>query len=170
MFIRLTSGYQQGLSMIELLVSMAILSVGLLGIAGLQLNSVQNSNWSYHYSLADSYVHMITERMRSNLAAVNNSSSELDNQYASVTAAPDSVEKNCDSSKCSSTEIAAYDINQWFAAITAELPQGSASIACQDVDDTDTDECSAGSPHRITLQWFDKREDETQSIVMDVIP
>ena len=38
--------HQSGLSLIEVLITVVLVSIGLLGLAGLQLTSVQNSNSS----------------------------------------------------------------------------------------------------------------------------
>lgn len=52
-----------GFTLIEILVALVILSIGLLGIAALQLRSVQNSHASYERSIATLQARDLVERM-----------------------------------------------------------------------------------------------------------
>lgn len=58
---------QSGFSMIEVLVTMVILAIGLLGVAGLQIASVRNTQVAAQRSIATQQAYDIAERMRANL-------------------------------------------------------------------------------------------------------
>ncbi|MDQ1303547.1 MAG: type pilus assembly protein PilV, partial [Pseudomonadota bacterium] len=59
---------QSGLSLIEVLITVVLVSIGLLGLAGLQLTSVRNSNSSGERFMATTLAQDIIERMRANRA------------------------------------------------------------------------------------------------------
>jgi type IV pilus assembly protein PilV len=57
---------QAGTSLIEILITVVLVSVGLLGLAGLQLTTVQNGNSSTERFEATTLARDILERMRAN--------------------------------------------------------------------------------------------------------
>ncbi len=57
-----------GVSLIEVLVAIVLLSLGLLGLAGLQASGVRVSQSSIHRSQAAQLAHDMIERMRANVA------------------------------------------------------------------------------------------------------
>ena len=61
---------QTGTSLIEVLVALVVLSIGLLGIAGLQLSALRNNQGAYERSAAVMLVNSIGDRMLANRAAV----------------------------------------------------------------------------------------------------
>lgn len=61
---------QMGVSLIEVLVTMVILAIGLLGVAGMQVMSVKNTQVAAQRSIATQQAYDIVERMRANLAGV----------------------------------------------------------------------------------------------------
>ncbi|MEX1067012.1 MAG: type IV pilus modification protein PilV [Aquisalimonadaceae bacterium] len=67
---------QRGLTLIEVLVTMVVLSIGLLGLAGLQAYALQNNNSAYYASQATILTQDIADRMRANREAA------LNGQYA----------------------------------------------------------------------------------------
>ncbi|NVD35620.1 type IV pilus modification protein PilV [Marinobacter lutaoensis] len=58
--------YQAGFTMIEVLVAVLVLAIGLLGVAGVQLVSMQQTTNSALKSEATMYVQSVAERLRSN--------------------------------------------------------------------------------------------------------
>lgn len=56
----------KGFSLIEVMLALLILSIGLLGIAGMQLKSFKNINDAYYHSAAIIRLSSMMERLRSN--------------------------------------------------------------------------------------------------------
>ena len=54
----------QGLGLIEVLITLLVLSIGLLGLAGLQLNSLRNNQSAMHNSMAVIQTYNIVEAMQ----------------------------------------------------------------------------------------------------------
>ncbi len=59
---------QSGVTLIEVLITVVLVSIGLLGLAGLQLTSVRNSSSSNERFIATTLAQDILERMRANRA------------------------------------------------------------------------------------------------------
>ncbi|MCE7903118.1 MAG: type IV pilus modification protein PilV [Gammaproteobacteria bacterium PRO9] len=63
---------QSGLSLIEVLITVVLVSIGLLGLAGLQLMTVQNTNSAAERFEATTLARNILERMRANRQQARN--------------------------------------------------------------------------------------------------
>ena len=61
---------QAGFSLIEILVAIVVISLGLLGLAGLQAASLRNNQVAYFRSIASQQAYDMMDRMRVNLAGV----------------------------------------------------------------------------------------------------
>lgn len=115
---------QKGSSLLEVMVTLMILSVGLMGLAMLQLKGMQFNTNAYFRSQASLSAGDIIERMRINPGASN--------EYAAAwpTSAPSPA---CNTTtKCSSSELAAHDLWVWSQALTnpaTGLPGATALIA-----------------------------------------
>jgi type IV pilus assembly protein PilV len=101
---------QAGLSLVEVLVTVVLVSVGLLGIAGLQLTSVRNTNSAGQRFQATLLAEDIVERMRANRPQVIRGRYQL-----GVGAVVGSV------------GLAREDLLAWRTAL-AELPGGDGGI------------------------------------------
>ncbi|MCS6944632.1 MAG: type IV pilus modification protein PilV [Sutterellaceae bacterium] len=122
--------HQCGLSMIEVLVAIVILSVGLLGVAGLQAASLRASHSAFYRAQAAQFAADMAERMRANLGQAANYELHLG---ASGPAA------GC-------TGVCAADVLDWLTRLRT-LPAGAGSIAVDTVNQTVT----------IVVQWDDSR-------------
>lgn len=106
---------QFGFSLIEVLVTMLVLSFGLLGVAGLLVNGVSNAASSEAYSKANQLASDMADRIRANSAVALSATSEYITTYNdTVPSAP--------------TTIALKDKKAWMEALAAQLPQGKGRI------------------------------------------
>jgi type IV pilus assembly protein PilV len=109
---------QQGLSLIEVLVTMVIVAVGLLGIAGLQLSSLKLGMIAENRSTGVIAVSTLLDRMRSNIGNVGS--------YAiAYGAAPPT-----------GTTQADVDVANFKTQIAAFLPNGDARVTIAQGDAT----------------------------------
>ena len=111
---------QRGDTMIEILVTIIILAVGVLGAAALQVTTLKNLNTSHSASAAAIVAQDFSERMRANPTAA------LAGDYEHAAALE--VFPNCETGVCTRTELASYDIGTWWNQLTAVLPVGSAEV------------------------------------------
>jgi type IV pilus assembly protein PilV len=118
------------------LVALVVLSIGLLGLAGLQLTSVTNTRDAYYRTQAIALSYDIADRMRSNLTAVD------DRDYDAI--AGTEVAACRSTSGCSSSQLAADDVFLWRQSLSTALPTGQ-GIVCLDSDVSDDSSVAAAS-------------------------
>lgn len=122
------ASFQQGFTLIEVLVAFIVLTVGLLGTVALQTNAKQASYDANQRSAALALANDIVERIRANDTA------DIVANYSKTFSYLDTpVEKNCLNTRCTSSDIAAYDLFQWQKALrvsdnTGALANGTVCI------------------------------------------
>lgn len=180
-----------GFSMVEVLVTMLIVSVGLLGLAALQVTSLRAGNSTTFRTQATLLANELAERMHANPTAVaNNAFMAVDFAVDVNCAAPPAP--YCEDSyngvvvpgsPCSSAQLAAFDLNVWYCGymsggarafgVVNQLPSPTATIACLDNDPADGNPCTAGSPHLIAVSWAEVQPDgnpDTKSVTFTMLP
>jgi type IV pilus assembly protein PilV len=76
---------QTGFSLIEIMVAALVLSVGILGVAGLQMTAMKGTQHSYMKQQAMGVIHSLTERMHSNKTGVISGDYLLDSETFNCT-------------------------------------------------------------------------------------
>jgi type IV pilus assembly protein PilV len=105
---------QKGVGLIEILVTILILSFGLLGVAGLLTKGVANASSTEARSKANQLIADMADRIRANSAGALSATSPYLTGYGSTLP--------------STSTIAGQDVVTWKAAISSQLPQGQGSI------------------------------------------
>lgn len=124
---------QHGFSLIEVLVALLILSVGLLGLAGMQVTGLRSVSNSTYYTQASLALTDLAERIRANPDAVDDnafldiSSDTADSATVTIScASADIPTAYCSAyydtltssikggDTCTPAQLATYDINSWF--------------------------------------------------------
>lgn len=124
-----------GFTLIEVLIALVVMSVGLLGLASLQTNTLAFNRDAYLRSQATALAYDIIDRMRANRdAAVNGGAYDVP---AMANPAP-----VCNAA-VPTTPVATADIAGWRRALACALPGGNGSI------DTNGPEVT------VTVQWAD---------------
>lgn len=167
------SAGSRGFTLIEVLVSVVVISVGLLGVAAMQYAGLRDSNRSNERSVATMLAYDIVDRMRINPQAVYAGGYLID--PASAPPAPPvaggaSPQAWCRTDftgtgfpgSCTSANLATADSYDWYALLTNALVAGNAEITCVDADSgADIWPCSPGSIHSITVMWDELRTGAT---------
>ncbi len=115
---------QRGLTLMELLITVVILSIGLLGLAGLQFHSLRGNQNAYMSSIATAQVWDAADRLRANIAGVEGG--KYDNLVVSGVEDPGCISEGCDSG-----DLALYDAHVWHGR-NAELLPGGQGVICLD--------------------------------------
>jgi type IV pilus assembly protein PilV len=105
---------RQGISMVELLVSLLIFSFGMLGLAGLQTRTLGFNQSSLYRSQATALTDDILERMRVDRANANDGDW---NSAITVTSA-----------NVTGSDLYKVEMKDWKAAVERTLPAGAASV------------------------------------------
>ncbi len=129
----------RGFTLLEVLVALTVLSIGLLGIAGMQLFSLKSSQDSSLRTHATYIAYGIIDKMRANRVQA------LAGTYDIALSTGPSGAQNCYSNICNPTQLAAFELNLWkcelgsYATdpictaipfnVTPALPIGNGSVA-----------------------------------------
>jgi type IV pilus assembly protein PilV len=106
-------GRMSGISMVEALVALVIISVGMLGIAGLYLTSLQAGRSAALRVQAINLASDMADRVRAN---------KRGRSFYQATATDKGESKDCKTKTCTTEDIAKNDIYIWKRAISEALP------------------------------------------------
>ena len=127
-----------GFSLLEVLITILIVSFGLWGMAALVVSGVRSNNVAYYRSVASKQTEDIADRMRANITGVT---------AAAYDALADNIPSNvdCVANVCNETQIATYDHAQWNTANSILLPNGRGTV-----------NGSLAAGYSITVMWTEK--------------
>ena len=181
----------QGFTLVEILIAIVIFSIGLLGIAGLQVAGMRFTHGSQLRTTAVSQVESMADLMRANPFGVDQGLYNVKD-----TDIPNVDMIDCAALECTATERAAHDLKTWnypqedsiVQSNADALPQGDGMV-CRDSTPNDGEsgawECdNDGDIYAIKVQWLErtvggddvgKRGETdtdilTQRFVMTVVP
>ncbi|WP_455210274.1 type IV pilus modification protein PilV [Kaarinaea lacus] len=143
-----------GFSLIEVLVSMLILSLGLLGVAGLQTTSLRGNQTAYFRSQATAAASDIIDRMRANPQGV------VAGKYDAIDSASLPSDPNCIDSGCSAEALADHDIIDWATNSLSSLPSGAGTVI---VDNMGTATDATDDVFVVTINWNDITDQNNQN-------
>lgn len=131
----------RGFTLLEVLVAVLVLSIGLLGLAMLQVESLKYNTDAYFRTQATMLAYEIIDRMRANSAAAKAG------RYV-ASAAPSTTETcgNTASGCGDTTTLANYDLGVWYSRLGAVLP----------ADSTSSEITQAGNTHTIIIRWKER--------------
>lgn len=119
---------QRGFSLIEILVTVLVLSIGLLGVVALQLNGLKQNQNALQLTEATLLAYEIVDRMRANQTNVANGSYNIGLDDAAA-----------------GGSVASDDLVTWKNDIETKLPSGKGSIE------------PVGNLFLVTVQWDDSK-------------
>ena len=129
---------QKGVGLIEVLVSLLVITIGVLGMAGLHSHSLQHNQAAYLHSRATFLAGDMLDRIRANRTLATSSSSYQVGMDDEVIAQCNeaSYPDSCETGQCSQQQLALYDIQQWKFQLACELPGTRGAISFSDTDDS----------------------------------
>ena len=139
----MTSLWQKGLSLIEVMIALAVFSFGLLALAALMASGLKYNTSALHRSYATSQAYDMADRMRANRLGLVSY-----NSLSGLGANPVCIETGCTPEK-----MAQYDRWQWNNDNARLLPKGTGTV------------CLTSDPdiYTITIHWNDDRDSGTPS-------
>lgn len=132
---------QQGVSLIEVLIAIVIASIGLLALAGVNTSSIRYTKMSQYRGTATLLATDLGERIRANPVGLASYALGVDfATQATLPAAPGTIchpvavtLPNPYLVQCTAQQLAADDLQTWRVRVRDQLPEGSAFIAIQNV-------------------------------------
>ncbi len=159
---KVSTGY--GIAMLEVLIALVVVSLGVLGMAGMQLNTIRVASGSQNRSQAVLYAETIIASMRSHPSAVNGMLYDgLDSLTVNCDARPalycSAYSGSSDPTPLCTTEASIVE-NEFFSAacghwtgtaaengITENLPNGAITIRCDEA------VCTPTSSYTVSVTW-----------------
>lgn len=130
-----------GFTLLEVLVAVLVLSIGLLGLAGLQATSMRNNHDAYLTTQATYLANDMADRIRANTNAA---------ALAAYAAGNSAQDVNCyTGGGCGPAAMAGNDRFEWDTNLTAFLPAGQGAVA------------QAGTQFTLTVMWDELRTGAT---------
>jgi type IV pilus assembly protein PilV len=164
MDMKATQSHSRGFTMVEMLVALVVLSIGMLGIAGLFAVSLRSGSSAIQRMQAVNLASEMADRIRANRRA----------GIAYTAAAADTGTNNTCSGAaavvCTPAQLAANDIFFWKAGITSAFKGGQATGA---IGYTAGDLPTLPSTYSITVSWVEQAQatsetSSSQSVVMQM--
>lgn len=112
---------EAGFTLIEVLVALVVLSIGLLGLAGMQFRGLRSNTDAYYRTQATLLAYEMADRMRANLPGVQNGN------YGNITTTKP-ADPNCIATGCSAAQMAQYDAFSWLTRLQSALPSGRGTV------------------------------------------
>jgi type IV pilus assembly protein PilV len=157
----LTRSRARGVSIVEVLVALLVLSIGMLGIAGLFVESVRNSRTALLRTQAVNLVSDMGDRIRSNANAREAYDMGLYDDAPSTYACAPTADDAGDN--CSITELAEDDLARWQAAVRETLPATGDEQPRADVEFVEPDAAGQPDRYRIVVEWREPAQPDPSS-------
>ena len=169
---------QRGFSLIEILISVLVFGIGILGLGSLQIASLKGSSNAHYRTTASVLAQDLADRMRSNIDAV------IAGRYGEAISCG-TVSRLCRSSACSIDELAIFDIQEIKCGsrigsrreggVQGLLPGGQMTVTCPA--GCNTPDGDPRATHNINITWNAQQtdgkqtgDDQSRSLTMPVIP
>ena len=137
---------QKGFSLIEVMVSVVLLTASMLGLAALQNASTKFDHQAYLRTQSVIQVGDMIDRMRANPVGASNG-------HYVVSPAPKTYETDCNlvASTCSAEELATFDIVVWNQQNATLLPGGIGAISGY----------TSTSTYMVAVGWTEQEDEKT---------
>tara|TARA_B100000676_G_C17928435_1_gene759457 strand:+ start:214 stop:855 length:642 start_codon:yes stop_codon:yes gene_type:complete len=172
----------KGFSLIEVLVTLLVLSIGLMGLSALQAASIRDGFDAGQRSQATWLVQELAERMRANVDGQANGYTAAAARANLCDGGPtkycsdyfNGASKTNAANDCSADEVAEFDVWELTCGFDRtntvsgpldhlSLGANGLQLTCNDADTGDADPCSTGSDFTAVLNWTSASADATSS-------
>lgn len=114
---------QGGVVLLEALVSIVILAIAVLGLLGVQMRTLAETQTGVRRAQAVRLIEDLAERIKSNPEGFM----QLSN-FVGGFDRPAGADADCRAARCTSEQLARWDVDQWRASVAATLPLGQAAV------------------------------------------
>jgi len=155
-----------GSSLIEVLVAILVLSIGLLGVAGLAAASLRYSQGGWARASLASGLSDLADRVRTNPGAgvtayvfdTTNDAPHYAGQRTALEGGQVALDVDCmaGGTECTATELAAFHMTEWRLAMNRNMPGSAVWVSGQ-----------RDEGYQATLMWFDKSFVQSDGTTLD---
>ena len=129
----------RGMTLVEILVALLVLSIGMLGFAALQTTSLRFNTSAYYRTQATALAYDLSDRMRANRQAA------LDGAY---TVAFQNPPPACNAIAQGVGSVAEQDLAAWRNAMACRIPESTGSVVPN------------GNEVTVTVRWNDSQGEQ----------
>lgn len=146
---------QRGFSLLESLVAIVVMALGILGIVGVQMRTLADTQTGVRRAQAIRLIEDLSERTKINPSALANIT-QYEKGFGPAGTPPD-----CKASACNSETLAQYDIATWKQTVADTLPLGDAAIFRA------ADEATPGNQRQlgVMISWRENESDAAAAAV-----
>lgn len=142
--------HQQGFTLLEAMIALVIFSVGLLGLAGMQMTGLQNNQDAILRTIAYQQLYDMTERIRGNGSGYDTGNYDsLSGSMSKSACAP-----------CTTAQQAINDFAEWEDNNATVLPEGTGTVARD----------GATGNIIITINWVDRATGAPDTVSLGFTP
>lgn len=146
---------QRGVTMIEVLIAVLVLSIGLLGVAATMAKSSRFAAGAWAQSAVANDVADIAERLRSTPNATN-ANFTLNSSYATQRSEIDggsvTISRDCETTACTPAQTAAFHLTQWRLNLDRTLPGAAGWVNPLSSATSD----ARATSFEVVVMWLDK--------------
>ncbi len=153
-----------GFTLLEVLIAIVVFSIGLLGIAGLQVAGMRFTYGSQLRAIATAQADSLADRMRANPVGMQSGFYNI----ADGTPMPTDADADCAAEDCTPEQLATFDLVTWNSGLAGKpveanadvLPDGD-GVVCIDSTPDDGDPAdwacdNAGQVYAIKVVWTER--------------
>ena len=156
---------QRGITLIESLVAIVVAALGILGVLGVQMRTLSDTQTSVHRAQAIRLIEDLSERMKTHPNALVSIDSYTVDWRPGPAPTPQ-ASKLCEgATNCTHAEFAAYDLREWKRTLERTLPLGDASVFYAPAETT------AGSRRQlgVMIRWRENERSTDNSYLADLL-
>lgn len=144
--------------MIEIVITMFLISIGLMGLGALQINAMKFQKSASQRSEATQSAYDLSERIRANGRGVAASDYVYTTAYA-TTVSHLHITPECAITKCTPNEVARIDLSQWLRNLSSRLHGGAGYVIKNSVGGYD-----------VTVMWREQNDQASASALDPACP
>lgn len=120
---------QSGISLIESLVAIVIMALGILGVLGVQMRTLADTQTGVRRAQAIRLIEDLSERVKANPNALG-SAADYTIDFDDFLIDPDecAIASDFPGRSCDPKQLAVYDRDRWVKSVQANLPMGDATV------------------------------------------
>ncbi len=145
----------RGITMIENLVALLVISIGLLGLAGLQASTLRNATDATYRSTAVQQAADMVNRITVNTAGA------VAGSYNAILPTPPAPATFCDAATCTGPQLAVFDAWEWNTANVNMLPSGGGTVVGAPIAIPSPNPSLAPILFTVTVRWDGNRSGAT---------